>query len=68
VSESVRENVKPPQVVIDDEEILEAHAAGKLSVGLKAPLDTQRALSITYTPGVAQVSGAVAAASTTSAG
>ncbi len=53
--------VKTPQVVIDDEEIFEAHVAGKLSVELKAPLDTQRALSIAYTPGVAQVSRAIAA-------
>jgi malate dehydrogenase (oxaloacetate-decarboxylating) len=50
-----------PQVVISDEEIFEAHVAGKLSVKLKAPLDTQRALSIAYTPGVAQVSRAIAA-------
>jgi malate dehydrogenase (oxaloacetate-decarboxylating) len=50
-----------PQVVISDEEIFEAHVAGKLSVALKAPLDTQRALSIAYTPGVAQVSRAIAA-------
>ncbi|MDT7761756.1 MAG: hypothetical protein QOC63_1176, partial [Mycobacterium sp.] len=53
--------MKTPQLVIDDEEIFEAHVAGKLSVGLKAPLDTQRALSIAYTPGVAQVSRAIAA-------
>ena len=50
-----------PQVVITDEEIFEAHVAGKLSVELKSPLDTQRALSIAYTPGVAQVSRAIAA-------
>src|SRR3954471_12151244 len=50
-----------PQVVITDEEIFEAHVGGKLSVGLKSPLDTQRALSIAYTPGVAQVSRAIAA-------
>ncbi len=49
------------QVVITDEEIFEAHVAGKLSVELKAPLDTNRALSIAYTPGVAQVSRAIAA-------
>ncbi len=49
------------QVVINDEEIFEAHVAGKLSVELKSPLDTQRALSIAYTPGVAQVSRAIAA-------
>jgi malate dehydrogenase (oxaloacetate-decarboxylating) len=50
-----------PQVVITDEEIFEAHVAGKLSVELKSPMDTQRALSIAYTPGVAQVSRAIAA-------
>jgi malate dehydrogenase (oxaloacetate-decarboxylating) len=50
-----------PQVVISDEEIFEAHVAGKLSVELKSPIDTQRALSIAYTPGVAQVSRAIAA-------
>lgn len=50
-----------PQIVITDEEIFEAHVGGKLSVDLKAPLDTQRALSIAYTPGVAQVSRAIAA-------
>jgi malate dehydrogenase (oxaloacetate-decarboxylating) len=56
-------SVKPetPQVVITDEEIFEAHVAGKLSVELKSPLDTQRALSVAYTPGVAQVSRAIAA-------
>jgi malate dehydrogenase (oxaloacetate-decarboxylating) len=58
VSESVHQT---PQVVISDEEIFEAHGAGKLSVELKTPLDTQRALSIAYTPGVAQVSRAIAA-------
>ncbi|KLO30676.1 NAD(P)-dependent malic enzyme [Mycobacterium haemophilum] len=51
----------PPQIVIDDDEIFQAHVGGKLSVALKAPLDTQRALSIAYTPGVAQVSRAIAA-------
>jgi malate dehydrogenase (oxaloacetate-decarboxylating) len=49
------------QIVIGDEEIFDAHVAGKLSIELKAPLDTQRALSIAYTPGVAQVSRAIAA-------
>jgi len=48
------------QGVITDAEIFEAHLGGKLSVGLTAPLDTQRALSIAYTPGVAQVSRAIA--------
>jgi malate dehydrogenase (oxaloacetate-decarboxylating) len=50
-----------PPIVLDDEEIFEAHLAGKLCVQLRAPLDTQRALSIAYTPGVAQVSRAIAA-------
>ncbi|HEX4587833.1 MAG TPA: NADP-dependent malic enzyme [Mycobacterium sp.] len=61
MSESVRQHAKTPQVVIGDEEIFEAHVGGKLSVELKAPLDTQRALSVAYTPGVAQVSRAIAA-------
>lgn len=51
---------RTPQVVIDDAEIFDAHEGGKLSVELKSPLDTQRALSIAYTPGVAQVSRAIA--------
>ena len=54
------ETASTPHLVIDDEEIFEAHVGGKLSVELKAPLDTQRALSIAYTPGVAQVSRAIA--------
>jgi len=57
----VSDKPENPQVVITDEEIFEAHVAGKLSVELKSPLDTQRALSIAYTPGVAQVSRAIAA-------
>ncbi len=55
------ETVPASHLVIDDEEIFAAHQGGKLSVELKAPLDTQRALSIAYTPGVAQVSRAIAA-------
>ena len=51
---------RTPQVVIEDAEIFDAHEGGKLSVELKSPLDTQRALSIAYTPGVAQVSRAIA--------
>lgn len=61
VPESVPQPVKSPQIVLGDEEIFESHLAGKISVELKAPLDTQRALSIAYTPGVAQVSRAIAA-------
>ncbi len=56
-----------PQITVTDEEIFEAHVAGKLSVELKSPLDTQRALSIAYTPGVAQVSRAIAADQTLAA-
>ncbi|WP_163804518.1 NAD(P)-dependent malic enzyme [Mycolicibacterium anyangense] len=55
------ETVPNSRLVIDDEEIFDAHHGGKLSVELKSPLDTQRALSIAYTPGVAQVSRAIAA-------
>ncbi len=55
------DNPESPQIVVTDEEIFEAHITGKLSVELKSPLDTQRALSIAYTPGVAQVSRAIAA-------
>ncbi|MDR3665180.1 MAG: malic enzyme-like NAD(P)-binding protein, partial [Mycobacterium sp.] len=56
--------VRTPQVVIDDAEIFAAHEGGKLSIALNQPLDTQRALSIAYTPGVAQVSRAIAADAT----
>ncbi len=59
--DAVSETVKVPHLVIEDEEIFDAHVGGKLSIELKAPLDTQRALSIAYTPGVAQVSRAIAA-------
>jgi malate dehydrogenase (oxaloacetate-decarboxylating) len=61
VTETVPHEVQRPQIVVTDEEIFEAHVGGKLSAELKAPLDTQRALSIAYTPGVAQVSRAIAA-------
>src|SRR6202046_1824482 len=53
--------IVPPHLVIGDDEIFDGHVGGKLSVELKSPLDTQRALSIAYTPGVAQVSRAIAA-------
>ncbi len=45
---------------ITDAEIFEAHLGGKLSVDATTPLDTERSLSIAYTPGVAQVSRAIA--------
>lgn len=47
------------EVPITDEEIFMAHVGGKLSVELRSPIDTQRDLSIAYTPGVAQVSRAI---------
>ncbi|MGC2655324.1 MAG: NADP-dependent malic enzyme [Mycobacterium sp.] len=56
--ESIRNRTE--QGAITDAEIFEAHQGGKLSVGPTIPLDTQRSLSIAYTPGVAQVSRAVA--------
>lgn len=54
-------SVTRPQIVVSDEEIFAGHVGGKLSVALNSPLDTERALSIAYTPGVAQVSRAIAA-------
>lgn len=48
-------------IILSDEEIFAAHVGGKLSVALNAALDTERALSVAYTPGVAQVSRAIAA-------
>lgn len=41
-------------------EIFNAHLGGKLSVTVDRPLTTKRDLSIAYTPGVAQVSRAIA--------
>lgn len=52
---------------ITEEEIFASHEGGKLSVEITAPLDTQRALSIAYTPGVAQVSRAIASDETLAA-
>jgi len=63
----VTETAPPSHLVLSDEEIFAAHQGGKLSVDLKTPLDTQRALSIAYTPGVAQVSRAIAADQTLAA-
>ncbi|MFC5337383.1 NAD(P)-dependent malic enzyme [Leucobacter denitrificans] len=45
---------------ITEEEIFTAHLGGKLSVELTDPLEDRRDLSIAYTPGVAQVSRAIA--------
>ena len=58
--DSMPEIAHPPMAIGDDE-IFDAHVGGKLSVALSAPLDTQRALSIAYTPGVARVCRAIAA-------
>jgi malate dehydrogenase (oxaloacetate-decarboxylating) len=43
------------------QEVFTAHAGGKLATGLAAPLADARDLAIAYTPGVAQVSLAIAA-------
>jgi malate dehydrogenase (oxaloacetate-decarboxylating) len=56
--ESIQNRIK--QRAISDAEIFDAHSGGKLSVDPTAALNTQRALSIAYTPGVAQVSRAIA--------
>ncbi|BBY52847.1 NADP-dependent malic enzyme [Mycobacterium koreense] len=61
------ETANPSHLDIGDEDIFSAHRGGKLSVELKTPLDSQRALSIAYTPGVAQVSRAIAADATLAA-
>lgn len=45
---------------ISEAEISQLHEGGKLSVELKHPLETKRDLSIADTPGVAQVSRAIA--------
>ncbi|MGW4337644.1 NAD(P)-dependent malic enzyme [Rhodococcus koreensis] len=55
----VSEPTTPSTVELTDEEIFAGHVGGKLSVELTAPLDSQRDLSIAYTPGVAQVSRAI---------
>nr|WP_280233305.1 NADP-dependent malic enzyme [Nocardia cyriacigeorgica] len=53
-------NAADDLAAITHEEIFAGHLGGKLSVELSAPLETQRDLSIAYTPGVAQVSRAIA--------
>ncbi|EMY33502.1 Malate dehydrogenase (Oxaloacetate decarboxylating) [Arthrobacter crystallopoietes BAB-32] len=50
-------NTSPIELTTD--EIFAAHEGGKLEVGLTAPLESKRDLSIAYTPGVAQVSRAI---------
>ncbi|MGL3805417.1 NAD(P)-dependent malic enzyme [Paeniglutamicibacter sp. R2-26] len=46
---------------ITDAEIFDAHLGGKLTIQSTMPLASKRDLSIAYTPGVAQVSRAIAA-------
>ncbi|GAA1455649.1 NADP-dependent malic enzyme [Williamsia maris] len=58
-SESTTASPTPVDITRDD--IFAGHEGGKLSVSITAPLDTRRALSIAYTPGVAEVSRAIAA-------
>jgi malate dehydrogenase (oxaloacetate-decarboxylating) len=47
--------------VPSQQEIFDAHRGGKLAIGLTAPLHDERDLAISYTPGVAEVSRAIAA-------
>ncbi len=54
-------DTEPSTVAVTDEAIFAAHVGGKLRVESKVPLDDQRALSIAYTPGVAQVCRAISA-------
>ena len=67
MSENPVHNAENSDLVVGDEEIFEAHVGGKIRVQLETPLDSQRALSIAYTPGVAQVSRAIAADQTLAA-
>jgi malate dehydrogenase (oxaloacetate-decarboxylating) len=46
---------------ITDGDVFSAHLGGKLSIEVPRPIRTKRDLSIAYTPGVAQVSRAIAA-------
>jgi malate dehydrogenase (oxaloacetate-decarboxylating) len=52
--------ILPDIALPTSQEIFDAHRGGKLSTGLTAPLDTARDLAIAYTPGVAEVSRAIA--------
>ncbi len=53
--------IVPDRTLPTREEIFAAHLGGKLCTGLTAPLDDARDLAIAYTPGVAEVSRAIAA-------
>ncbi|OLT15775.1 malate dehydrogenase [Pseudonocardia sp. CNS-139] len=54
---SISESIPAPT----REEIFAAHDGGKLATGLTAPLQDARDLAVAYTPGVAEVSRAIAA-------
>ena len=53
--------IAPPAPAPTIDEIMAAHDGGKLATGLTAPLADGRDLAISYTPGVAEVSRAIAA-------
>ncbi len=55
------QTLRPDDLQPTTEEIFAAHRGGKLATGLTAPLADARDLAIAYTPGVAQVSRAIAA-------
>ena len=59
-SQAVQANGLSQAQTITRDEIFTAHLGGKLSVELTQPLEDRRDLSIAYTPGVAQVSAAIA--------
>lgn len=52
--------VNDPAVSLPDDEIFAAHEGGKLALDVTTPLSDARSLAIAYTPGVAQVSRAIA--------
>ncbi|MDH6287767.1 malate dehydrogenase (oxaloacetate-decarboxylating) [Rhodococcus opacus] len=54
-------NAERAQLLLTEADIMTAHLGGKLSVETVVPLESRRDLSIAYTPGVAQVSRAIAA-------
>ncbi|MDT7709301.1 MAG: hypothetical protein QOG20_4908 [Pseudonocardiales bacterium] len=56
-----------PETLPTSAEIFDAHRGGKLSTGLTAPLGNARDLAVAYTPGVAEVSRAIAADRTATA-
>ncbi len=53
--------IVPERTLPTREEIFAAHGGGKLGTALTAPLANARDLAVAYTPGVAEVSRAIAA-------